>query len=146
MCTNSRAKRAVLLVPQLSFSNFFTFKRQFGVPLRWRPPHSRPFVTPLTVQCSFYKLIVLSFYEKTMITKSNCQLTFATMIGTWKAITRIPLKTHKLANILPGTVRGYISPYPTVVMVATAHQQLAGMLEKLLGSSSAMLPSSFISQ
>ena len=61
-------------------------------------------------------------------------------------MTRMPLKTQKQPNILPSQVLGYISPYPTVVMVATAHQQAAGILEKLLESSGAILPSSFISQ
>ena len=31
-------------------------------------------------------------------------------------------------NILPATVMGIISPYPTVVNVTTAHQIVAGML------------------
>ena len=61
-------------------------------------------------------------------------------------MTRMPLKTQKQPNILPSQVLGYISPYPTVVMVATAHQHAAGILEKLLESSGAILPSSFISQ
>jgi len=35
-----------------------------------------------------------------------------------------------LAQNLPKIVTGYMSPYPTVVRVATDHHMVAGMLEK----------------
>jgi hypothetical protein len=38
-----------------------------------------------------------------------------------------------LAQNLPMVVTGYISPYPTVVSVATDHHMVAGMLEKTSG-------------
>jgi len=42
-------------------------------------------------------------------------------VGT--AIIPKPIITMNEVNILPPAVIGYISPYPTVVKVATAHQR-----------------------
>ena len=45
----------------------------------------------------------------------------------------IPIIDIMLAQNLPIQVTGYISPYPTVVNVATDHHIVAGILENLSG-------------
>jgi hypothetical protein len=40
----------------------------------------------------------------------------------------MPHRTARVPIILPPAVRGYISPYPTVVIVTTAHQKALGIL------------------
>jgi hypothetical protein len=46
----------------------------------------------------------------------------------------IPSMAMMLAKHFPIIVTGYISPYPTVVNVATAHHIVAGILEKGLST------------
>jgi hypothetical protein len=45
----------------------------------------------------------------------------------------IPSMEIKAVSVLPKPVMGYISPYPTVVSVATLHHMVSGMLENLPG-------------
>ena len=42
------------------------------------------------------------------------------MTGTGKAMVRTPLMAHKDPTIFPKNPTGFMSPYPTVVMVTTA--------------------------
>ena len=49
------------------------------------------------------------------------------MTVTGRAMTRMPQSMDKVARIWPATVRGYMSPYPTVAMVTMAHHMACGM-------------------
>ena len=48
-----------------------------------------------------------------------------TVIG--KASTKMPLNMVMVPTSWPNNVIGYMSPYPTVVLVTTTHQKDAGM-------------------
>ena len=48
-----------------------------------------------------------------------------TIAGTGRAIHNTPDRAHNRPTILPGTVIGTTSPYPTVVIVTIAHQNEA---------------------
>ena len=49
------------------------------------------------------------------------------MEGTGRAIQRTPVRAHIKPITLPMGVFGYISPYPTVVIVTIAHQNADGI-------------------
>ncbi|KAF3855052.1 hypothetical protein F7725_023107 [Dissostichus mawsoni] len=50
------------------------------------------------------------------------------MTGTGKAMVSTPAMAHNDPTNLPPMVEGHMSPYPTVVIVTTAHQNASGIL------------------
>ena len=56
------------------------------------------------------------------------------------AIAAMPRMAITDPNSLPIVVIGYMSPYPTVVNVATAHHIVAGILVKTVGIITVILP------
>lgn len=50
------------------------------------------------------------------------------MTGTGRAIVSTPDIAQSDPTIFPHSVTGFMSPYPTVVMVTTAHQKASGIL------------------
>jgi hypothetical protein len=49
------------------------------------------------------------------------------MMGMGRAMTRTPQMQQAMPTILPTKVEGYMSPYPTVVIVMAAHQNVSGI-------------------
>mmetsp|Transcript_4264 Transcript_4264/g.10123 ORF Transcript_4264/g.10123 Transcript_4264/m.10123 type:complete len:380 (-) Transcript_4264:878-2017(-) len=78
--------------------------------------------------CELWLLYTSEKLEPTMVTGS--------------ATTKMPMSIPRPAMSLPGTVTGRASPYPTVVIVTTAHQHAAGML---WNGSGGMCPSTKLS-
>ena len=59
---------------------------------------------------------------------------FDTMTGTGKATVNTPPKAQSVPTIIPRYVLGAMSPYPTVVMVTSAHHSPRGIeLKSLCG-------------